>query len=770
MKTNILVLFLLILILSATGCKTKEEKIELSSMAISVTAAENRPVSFTNKQAAFWYTQSHINDHTEYTFFEGLTIAKEKIFSGYEILLDGEKLDNGVAIVEVFPHKMTRKHESGIIEEFWLFDHKNALKVLLSNVTEDQKIGMRLKGIDIESAEIENNTVYFKCSDHNYVIALNSIGKTRNEKGNNSISEIGYLITIGKDKEQAYALFKEYEHSNPSWEDKRESRMHSLIAKNYVHSDDDSLNLALRWLIMTTDQLVTQQQGYGIYAGLPWFSEYWGRDEFISMPGACLVLGEFEVARKILKSFAQYQQKDPASKFFGRVPNIVNPELVDYHTTDGTPRFIIQLQEYVRYSGDTSIIEDLYDNVRFSIEGSLKNWTDKKGYLIHEDNETWMDARRNYDKMPYSPRGTRANDIQALWFEQLMAGVYFAEYMNDSPNAQKWLSLAEKVKSNFEKDYTSNEYNFIADRLDKNDKAEYRLRPNQLFTFDLLNNSAIKQNALKVCWQELVYPWGVASLDRNDAFFHPFHLQWENYHKDEAYHNGTIWLWLNGIAMQRMIEFNQTATAYKLFRNMNEQVLKQGVVGGLAENMDAYPHKGQQWPKLTGTYLQAWSNAEQLRVWYQYFLGVRPDMINRNIILAPRIPLSINEMQSNIHIANGYIAFSYTRSKKQEFRYTFNNLSSVITIDLMPFEMVTLPVNEGNTLHVLIENDNLRVVLFEQGLNSKELYNTIYEKSAKRVQVKSDFSHMFKDIKFCSPLPLENHKVLNKKFSGSRGI
>ena len=82
----------------------------------------------------------------------------------------------------------------------------------------------------------------------------------------------------------------------------------------------------------------------------------------------------------------------------------------------------------------------------------------------------------------------------------------------------------------------------------------------------------------KEVWERLVYPWGVSSLDQSDEQFHPYHEQWYRYHKDDAYHNGTIWLWNNGMAMQRMIENGQADIAYTLFWNMNRQALAEGAV------------------------------------------------------------------------------------------------------------------------------------------------------------------------------------------------
>ena len=171
---------------------------------------------------------------------------------------------------------------------------------------------------------------------------------------------------------------------------------------------------------------------------MPWFNEYWGRDGFISLPGATLVTGHFEEARAILTSFAEFQDLDRASRFYGRLPNIVKPGSIDYHTTDGTPRWVIALRDYVRYTGDRSIVAELYPNVQASIEGALANFTDAAGYLVHADNETWMDARREPDKVSYSPRSTRANDIQALWYEQLRAGADFATALGDEESATRW--------------------------------------------------------------------------------------------------------------------------------------------------------------------------------------------------------------------------------------------------------------------------------------------------------------------------------------------
>ena len=331
----------------------------------------------------------------------------------------------------------------------------------------------------------------------------------------------------------------------------------------------------------------------------------------------------------------------------------MKPDSLDYHTTDGTPRWVIALQDYVRYSGDRSIVASLYPNVRASIEGALSGWTDASGYLVHADNETWMDARREGDLASYSPRSTRANDIQALWYGQLRAGAGFALATGDAASAQRWNAMADRVRANFSRDFVDPGTSRIADRLDARDQADRTLRPNLMFALDLVDDSALAARALRLAWESLVYPWGVATLDAREPFFHPYHLAPGHYHKDEAYHNGTVWLWLNGIAQGRMIDYGQPDLAWRLFEHANRLALQGGVVGGLPETMDAYPHPGESAPRLTGTFLQAWSNAEHQRVWYEHFLGVQPDLTRGVIRLAPRLPAAVADVEFNCASARG---------------------------------------------------------------------------------------------------------------------
>lgn len=756
------IVFLFGIIVSA--CTNQQSGLErLDSMKIKVTEKQNRPVSFTNKEAAYYYTQSHRNNHVEYSWFQGMNVAKNRVFGGYELYLGDRKLNTEKAGVWVYPYKMVRKYPQNITETLWMIDHMNVVEVSVDGA--DESIGIGLKGNHVNFIDKSGGLAFFTAREGDYIIGVgaksNQPVEMAGQKVYASPDAGGFYIVVAADTAKASSLIEDCRTSIDSLHRERKQHMADLLSRNaYISSNSDSLDLALHWITLTTDQLVTHQQGYGIYAGLPWFNEYWGRDEFISLPGATLVSGQFKTARKILSSFAEYQQTDESSKFFGRVPNIVNPQNIDYHTTDGTPRFVMELQDYVKYSGDTTLIKKLYPNVKYSIEGALKYWTDDKDYLVHADNETWMDAR-DKNLVPYTPRGNRANDIQALWYRQLKAGVYFARYMGDDANARRWQRIADKVKQNFAGDFTDTDHAYLADRLTKKGRADFTFRPNQLFALDMIEDQSLRWNIIKECWQKLVYPWGVSSLSADDPNFHPFHLT-DRYPKDAAYHTGTVWLWLNGIAMQRMIEAGQVETAYQLFKNMNRQALSRGVVGGLGENMDAFPHKGKSWPRPTGTYLQAWSNAEHLRVWYQYFLGIRPDMANNRLTLAPRLPKEINEVDYDFIIGDQRVKASYQSSGgRQTYRYHFGEGRLTATVDVFPYTVKQIGIKPNSTLELVASGDSLDINLLDA--DGKRLDKISSPKSQSRLDLQRKRNAVLGDVHFARPKPLSDIPVMQEK-------
>jgi glycogen debranching enzyme len=734
------------------------QDVPMRLLAIPVGAAENRPVSFTNKRSAYYYTQTHRNDSPEHAWFRGLNIAGRRVFNDYQVLVRGAPLDPAGARVLVRPDALVRTYPQGVTETLQLFDDRDVVEVVITGAR--GPVQLRLSGDNVRPAGTGDGVDWYVSSSGADPGAADQIAVGR--------SGDRFLIAVAASRQAALALFREAAAHAPEWESERRARLEGLVTgDHYIRTDAAALTEALRWIALTTDELVTRQRGDGIYAGLPWFNEYWGRDSFISLAGATLVTGHFEEARAILVSFAKFQDLDKGSEFYGRLPNIVKPGSIDYHTTDGTPRCVIALREYVRYSGDRSIIGELYANVAASIEGSFAHWTDSAGYLVHADNETWMDARRSSDLVPYSPRGNRANDIQALWYEQLRVGAEFAATMGDTAAAGRWARAALRLREHFVRDFVDVPAARIADRLDARDVPDFTLRPNLLFALDLVEDRQVATRATRTAWEALVYPWGVATLDQAHPFFHPYHLAWEHYHKDEAYHNGTVWPWLNGIAMQRMIEDGQTEPAWRLFQNMNELALRRGVVGGLTETMDACPHPGERWPRLTGAFLQAWSNAEHLRVWYQYFLGVRPDMVSDRVLLAPRLPADLNLVEFTARIGAGSIHAAFdTVAGGRRYVYRLAGQPATLTLDIAPFAIGGFAASAGDVLVAEIRPDGLHARLESGSGVTRD--SVVLPVSAERRARQAALDTILDGTRFAEPDRADSHPVMKQVYRRDR--
>ena len=77
---------------------------------------------------------------------------------------------------------------------------------------------------------------------------------------------------------------------------------HARLTRSWLRSSDDNYNRALLWAKASALSFLVDEYGRGLWAGLPWFRENWGRDTFIALPGTLLVSGHFKDAKEVLES------------------------------------------------------------------------------------------------------------------------------------------------------------------------------------------------------------------------------------------------------------------------------------------------------------------------------------------------------------------------------------------------------------------------------------------------------------------------------------
>lgn len=530
----------------------------------------------------------------------------------------------------------------------------------------------------------------------------------------------GWYVTFEEDEEKAIEKAIRLVKTNGEYVHCK--KVKDFLDKLTINSGNNKFDDAVNWARFSGWMLATKDHDSdyrGIWAGLPWFRDNWGRDTFIAMTGILLVSGCFDEAKDVLMGFAGFQDLDKNSPTYGRIPNRYRSlQDVIYNTVDGTLWFIRALWEYVQYSGDEEIFEKLLDTVEIAIDADIER-TDEKGFLTHGDADTWMDARIEGEE-PWSARGNRANDIQSLWFTTLRIGYYLMTKYGKAEKAQKYSEMAKKVKESFNEYFWNKTYLAMADCLPEGGYGEWvkdmKVRPNQLFVLtapsvlpqEEENNFVsedIYNKVIKNVEENLVNPFGLFSLSPYDPLFHPKHEYEEFYHKDAAYHNGTIWQWNTGAYISACAKANNLFLDKKpsnILLNYSKMILDWGCAGSLSENIHAQLDSNNN-PVLSGTFSQAWSLSEFVRNIEQDVLGFVPRLVEEKISLNPKLPQGCSQWTGMIPFGKNWLLDLSIEYNEGIYNCKLKWISEEIDFDK------TLQVNElqikPNTYYELIVNN-----------------------------------------------------------------
>ena len=370
-----------------------------------------------------------------------------------------------------------------------------------------------------------------------------------------------------------------------------------------------------RDLAVAADQFIATRESSGgktIIAGYHWFTD-WGRDTMIAMRGLVIARGDKELAESIIRTFLQYLDK-------GMLPNRFpdQGEEPEYNTIDATLWLFIVLHEYAAQFDDYTFIDSVFDSLSIIIECHIQGTR----YNIHmldngllyggEDGVqlTWMDAK--VGDYVVTPRRGCAVEINALWYNALMIYNVMAEKCKREPSP--FTQLAEKVKASFHQHFFNGRY--LYDVVIPGTSSDDAIRPNQVYAISLpyaLLSAAESELVLRVVKEKLVTPYGLRSLDPEHPDFVPVYGG-DQWHRDKAYHQGTVWSYLIGEYWLALLRLQQNNRAVRQeVANMMVPLLQHfysaDCIHGINEIFDGMdPKEGR------GCVQQAWSVGMLLRV------------------------------------------------------------------------------------------------------------------------------------------------------------
>jgi predicted glycogen debranching enzyme len=360
-----------------------------------------------------------------------------------------------------------------------------------------------------------------------------------------------------------------------------------------------------------------------VIAGYHWFTD-WSRDTMISLPGLTLATGRFEEARGLLENLARYLSQ-------GMLPNRFpdsGEDLTDadYNTVDATLWYFHALDQYMRLSGDTTLLGKLFSTLEEIIAWHQRGTR----FRIHVDQSdgllaagepgvqlTWMDAK--VDDWVVTPRIGKPVEINALWYNALRLMEEWAKGQGKDP--LPYAAAAIRCRANFNQRFWHEPGRHLADVIDGPAGDDFSLRPNQLFAISLPHpvlETARWQPVLETVTQQLLTPLGLRTLNQSHPDYRG-HCTGDRHARDGAYHQGTVWAWLIGPYLDARLRAygadDETARSREEQRCLGileafRDHLAQAGMGTISEIFDGdTPHTPG------GCIAQAWSVAEVLRLW-----------------------------------------------------------------------------------------------------------------------------------------------------------
>jgi predicted glycogen debranching enzyme len=380
----------------------------------------------------------------------------------------------------------------------------------------------------------------------------------------------------------------------------------------------------IRGLARASDQFIVRRGPLGggavgggtpsIIAGYPWFAD-WGRDTMISLPGLATILGRYDLAAGILKSYAAFVDR-------GMLPNRFpdSGEAPEYNTADATLWMFHALDDYLQARRDPELLNMLFPILVGIIHAHVQGTrygihVDPKDGLLHAGESgtqlTWMDAK-NGDHA-FTPRVGKAVEINALWLNALNVMVQFAGRVRSLAEKQFCEQLLVLGSANFGR-FWNEQRSCLYDVIDVDGGSERdeRMRPNQILAISLPYCALPTEQMRAVverCGQELLTSHGLRSLSAAEPGYIGSYggNPWQ---RDAAYHMGTVWSWLLGpFARAHFRVYGDARLAQSLLEPMAQHV-NSVCLGTVSEIFDGdAPHTAR------GCFAQAWSVAEILRSW-----------------------------------------------------------------------------------------------------------------------------------------------------------
>ncbi|MBW2990628.1 hypothetical protein KY348_02895 [Candidatus Woesearchaeota archaeon] len=388
-----------------------------------------------------------------------------------------------------------------------------------------------------------------------------------------------------------------------------ENRKHLINSyKKYMTHAFTSKNLALNTALKALDDLLvsaeTEERSVGVFAGLPWFYQFWARDELISLK-ALMLKDKYYLIKNILFKYLHSIADD------GLIPNRLPGSPGDIKSIDAVGWLFVRIKDYIHLLFSKKIISEYLSvsdliKIKRALEKAIQDLAhhhSDNGLIINNEQETWMDTK------PANRKGA-CIEIQALFLAMInlhnqIAGI--------TKSKQIFKSLEKEHKQRVRKEFFKQ--GALYDCVD-NDMLSGNIRPNIFLAYYIYPGLLTKKEwkkAFDKALKELWLGWGgLSTIEHTSPLFKPEYTGED----DASYHNGDSWYYVNNyaaIAMHRLDKRYYSKYIRAIVHASKEEMLFSGFIGCCAELSSAKHMKSQ------GCLSQAWSAASFIELMHEMY-------------------------------------------------------------------------------------------------------------------------------------------------------
>jgi glycogen debranching enzyme len=391
-------------------------------------------------------------------------------------------------------------------------------------------------------------------------------------------------------------------------------------------------------------------------AGLPWFMTMFGRDSIFTSLQALPFTPE--LARTTLAALALWQgtrvddfrDEDP-----GRMPHEMRygemsafkerPHTPYYGTADATMLWVVLLDEYERWTGDTRLVKTVEQNARRAIAW-IDDYADLQGngYVAYSrrnketglENQCWKDSWDSISyhdgRLPGFPRATC--ELQGYAYDAKRRAARLArDVWGDPAYAERLEREAADLKQRFNRDFWVEDGGFFAVALDADGSRVDSLTSNNghLLWSGIVEDDKVARVVEHLMGPRMFTGWGVRTMAEGEARFNPI-----------GYHVGTIWPFDCSFIAWGLRNAGYKDEAARVAAGILEAA--RFFEGRLPEAFGGYPREQTRYPVQypTACSPQAWSTGAPL-LFLRTMLGLEP--IGEHLVVDPALPQGIGRLE-----------------------------------------------------------------------------------------------------------------------------